>query len=96
MKVMTPKPRKAKNVSATLDTMSPNGVAGEGQEVGVDVGQRRHREHREDAEHDDHDDGLGLATVLEPKMLRTDITRTTATAKTFTHAVLPSATASLA
>ena len=34
-------------------------VLGERQQVGVHVGERRHREHGEDADHDDDDDGLG-------------------------------------
>ena len=39
-------------------------VAREGQQVGVHVGERRHREHGEDADHDDHDDRLGLGDGL--------------------------------
>ena len=54
MKVITPKPRKAKKVSATLETISPpRRIAGERQQVEVQVGQRGDREDREDADHDD-------------------------------------------
>ena len=59
MNVTTPKPRKAKKVSATLDTMSrERRVAGEREEVGVEVRQGRDGEDGQDADHDDHHDGL--------------------------------------
>ena len=59
-KVITPKPRKAKNVRATLgDDISQRRVAGEGQEMRVDVGQRRHREHGENTDNHVHYDRLG-------------------------------------
>ena len=41
------------------DDVPQRRVAGEGQQIEVDVGQRRHREHGEDADDDDDDDRLG-------------------------------------
>ena len=61
-------------------------VAGEGEEVGVEVGERRHREHGEDADHDDDDDGLGPGHGLRPDDVeRRSSPATTSTAKTLTH-----------
>ena len=58
--VTTPNPRKAKNVQRDAGhDVAERRVAREGEEIGIEVGERRHGEHGEDADHDDDDDGLG-------------------------------------
>ena len=97
MKVITPKPRKAKNVSATLDTMSRTG--------GYPEKARRSRSMLASV---DTANTVRMpittmtttvwarATTCEPSTLRNDMTTTTSTAKALTHPVSPSATALLA
>ena len=95
MKVMTPKPRKAKKVSATLETMSAARGTRERQQVEVEVAQGRDREHDQDADHDDDHHRLGLRDGLRAEDVECAITRRTSTANGLTQSAL-SATASLA
>ena len=96
MKVMTPKPRNAKKVSATLDTMSPKRrVPREREQVGVEVAQGGDREHGQDADHDDDDDGLRPRDRLGAEDVEGAITSRISTAKGLTQSAL-SATAALA
>ena len=66
-KVITLNPRNAKNVSATLATMSENGgIAAERQQAPVGVGDRHGDEDREDAELDDDDHRLRAVDDARP------------------------------
>ncbi len=97
MKVTTPKPRKAKNVSATLDTMSwgPGYVDGArlpGSMFAIVTTEKNAR-----MPMTTKTTRLWTrATTLEPAMFRMVIVTSRATAKIFTHAALSPANAELA
>ena len=95
---MMPKPRKAKNVSATLETMSlQRRVARRSEQRRVHVDQGDHGEDDEDPDDHVHDHGLGAwATSFDPTMFTAVITTMISTAKTLTQAAFSSANTALA
>ena len=97
MKVMTPKPRKAKKVSATLDTMSRSGgypdTASRSQSTLASVVTAKMPRIPTTTT---TTTVCARATAWEPRTLSAVMTTTSSTANVFVHAAPPSAKAALA